>query len=351
MTSQQPKAPPEVLARYYTLFASLETRQASPLYARLSTAVATDPELLALASHARKGQPVPNLLFAAVHFLLLKGTSHPLAAFYPSLSPTVELDADPYPYFRSFCLDFQEEIRQLLGTRLVQTNEVNRCVCLLPAFALAASHAPEQPLSLIEIGTSAGLNLLWDRYSYDYGEGGRYGVLTSPVQLTCSLRGDHLPPLPAVLPEVVWRVGLDLRPINISDPEERLWLRALVWPENTDRAERLQQAFQLLEQNPPPILSGDALALLPTVLASVPQETTLCIFHSFTINQFPLEARTQFTQLLVEWGQKRPLFWISLESPKGATPELALTVERNNTAVKQILARCEAHGRWLQWEA
>ena len=78
---------------------------------------------------------------------------------------------------------------------------------------------------MVEIGASAGLNLLWDRYSYDYGEGRRYGALTSTVQISCTLRGNRLPPFPVFLPKVAWRMGIDLHPLGVSDPEAKLWKR------------------------------------------------------------------------------------------------------------------------------
>ncbi len=350
MPSQQPELPLEVLSQRFKQFAFHVSHQASPLYARLAVAVADDPELLMLASHAGRGQPVPNLFFAAIHFLLLKGVQHPLSTFYQSLSVETPRNADPYPTFRSFCLDYFEEIRQLLATRLVQTNEIGRCACLLPAFALIASRTQEQPLSLVEIGASAGLNLLWDRYSYDYGEGRHYGALPSTVQIACTLRGNRLPPFPVVIPKVAWRMGIDLHPISVSDPEAKLWLRALIWPENTLRAERLQHALHLIEQDTPPIMAGDALALLPSVLATVPQETTTCVFHSFTVNQFSQEARERLTLLLAEWASKRLLFRVSLEGVEGEDPLLELTTWKNNLAAKRSLAECDSHGRWLQWE-
>src|SRR5438034_9991958 len=121
MLSQLPELPLEVLSQHFKQFAFHVSKQASPLYAQLSVAVAADPELLALASHARRGQPVPNLFFAAIHFLLLKGVQHPLSAFYPSVSGVIERNADPYPTFRSFCLQHREEIMLPLATRLVHT--------------------------------------------------------------------------------------------------------------------------------------------------------------------------------------------------------------------------------------
>ena len=97
-------------------------------------------------------------------------------------------------------------------------------------------------------------------------------------------------------------------------------------------------------------MAGDALALLPSVLASVPQETTLCVFHSLTVNQFSREARERLTLLLAEWAAKRLLFRVSLESYGGAEPLLELTTWRNDLATKQTLAVCDSHAQWLEWQ-
>jgi hypothetical protein len=100
--------PLEVLSQRFKQFAFHVNQQASPLYAQLSVVAANDPELLKLASHAGRGQPVPNLFFAAIHFLLLKGVQLSLSTFYPSISVVTERNANPYPTFRSFCLDYLE---------------------------------------------------------------------------------------------------------------------------------------------------------------------------------------------------------------------------------------------------
>lgn len=118
---------------------------------------------------------MPNLFLAAVQHLLLKGTPHPLSEFYKSSDRTADRAEDPNPKFRSFCLEHIEEIRRLISARSVQTNEVGRSALLLPAFVLVSRQAQRRPLHLVEIGASAGLNLLWDRYGYDYGDGQRYG--------------------------------------------------------------------------------------------------------------------------------------------------------------------------------
>jgi hypothetical protein len=135
------------------------------------------------------------LLLAAAHYLLLRSVKPrlPLAAYYPSIVGPAARCGDPVPAFRRFCLERQGQIRELVATRRVQTNEVGRCACLLPAFTLAAGMAGGRPLALVEVGASAGLNLLFDRYAYDYGDGVPRGEAGSPVRISCSLRGPAAP--------------------------------------------------------------------------------------------------------------------------------------------------------------
>ncbi len=341
--------PLDVLAERFWQFGVLECRDSSPLYERLSGAIAADPEILALVARTLPGQPIANLLFAAVQFLLLQGASPALAAFYPVLSGTPPPDADPWPRFRACCREHRAAILELTATRRVQTNEVQRCTSLFPAFQLLSSHEECRPLALIEIGTSAGLNLRWDSYGYDYGDGKRYGDVYSSVQLVCALRGVvPLPPL-APPPTVVSRVGVDLNPVDIGDPDAVLWLRALIWPEHTRRAELLRAAVAQAQRNPSRILAGDALDLLPGLLETAPGDATLCVYHSFTVNQFSREARERLAALLSEHSARRPIFRVAVESRPEGDAEITLFSYRNGSATTEPLAICNPHGRWLEW--
>jgi hypothetical protein len=336
------------LSQRFVRFAERECH-VSPLYERLSLGIARDPELLAIAAQAKPGQPVPNLVLAAVHFLLLKGVQHQLAIFYSSLSATTPSSADPYPSFRAFCLEHREEILELISTRLVQTNEVRRCGCLLPAFTQVAQRAQDRPLGLVEIGASAGLNLLWDRYGYDYGTGRRYGDPRSPVQIVCMLRGDRQPTLPEALPPVATRIGIDLNPIDVRDPDAALWLRALVWPDEAGRAELLQHAVQVAQHDTPRLVAGNALDLLPEVLATIPNDQTLCVFHTHTVNQFPPEARARLSTLLAEHAARRDLYRISIEWLGEEHPCLELVSFEGGARMEHLLAHCDSHAEWLEW--
>ena len=338
------------LSRTFHRFAELECPGMSALYERLCHSMAEDRDLLAIAANARPGQPAPNLFMAAVHWLLLGGDQHPMTDCYPDINPESTARGDPYPSFRSFCLNHSEEIVDLISARLVQTNVVRRCAVLLPAFAVAMAQDPARPLSLVEIGASAGLNLLWDRYSYTYSDGQRWGDPDSPVQLSSVIRGRLRPPLPGSIPQVVFRVGLDLNPVDISDPDVVDWLRALVWPERVDEARMLEDALEMAKDDPPQTLAGDALELLPEVLQGIPSDSTLCLYHINTLNQFPREARERFFKLVDEHGSVRDLSLISVEGRAGHRHcAVELTQYQNGLRTNQRLADNDTHGNWIQW--
>jgi hypothetical protein len=338
----------ETLSRRFERFATLEAGGSSPLYGRLCLGIARDPDMLALAAQACN-QPVPNLFLAAVHYLLLKGSQHPLAAFYPSVSNDPRSDEDPYPHFRALCFEYRADILNLISTRRVQTNEVRRCAYLVLAFGLVAQRAPDRPLALVDIGASAGLNLLWDRYSYDYGDGRRVGDPNSPVQLACELRGDRHPPIPAALPKVAFRVGLDLNPIDARDPDAVLWFRALIWPEHQERVDRLLRAVQIARHEPPQLIAGDALETLPDVLAMIRQDLTVCLYHMHTINQFPQEARERLSALIAEHGAQRDLYRISSEGIGTPHTQLELVAFKRGVKTEKVLAYVDSHGQWVEW--
>ena len=316
---QEHKVEPDALARTFERFGTHEAGEASPLYARLCRAIARDADLLELTARSTSG-PVPNLFLAAVQYLLRREPDHELRAFYPTLGGSATAGVDAVPLFRAFCLEHAATIEELLCTRRVQTNEVRRCALLLPAFGLAARVASGRPLALVEIGTSAGLNLLWDQYAYDYSTGHVYGNAQSPVQLVCELRGERRPPLPRQMPPVASRLGIELKPVDVRDPDAVDWLRSLVWPEHTARLSRLDRAIERVRAVAPPLRAGDALDLLPEVLAAVPEDVLLCLYHTFTINQFSHEARDRLDALLHAHGARRDLCCISVSGVSASYP-------------------------------
>jgi hypothetical protein len=312
--------------------------------------VAEDPELLTIAAKAWKKNALPNLFFSAVHFLLLEGEHHQLVAFYPSLNNNSKHYDFAYPYFRDFVLEHTNEIDGIITTHSVQTNEVGRCAVLVPAFELVARQSKNRPLALIEIGSSAGLTLLWDRYHYRYNKSLQCGDPNSPVHVECLLRGEKRPPVPNRFPEIASRLGVDLNPVDLNDPESVQWLRALVWPEHRKRANQLELAIQVARHTPPQIVRGDALELLPSLIDRVRGDSQLCIFHSFTLSLASGRPKERLELILAKASKKRGLFHVSLEWPRNSeTPLLSLASLNSGGDNRRLLARCNAHGEWIEW--
>ena len=343
MTDSHGDIPTDWHSRRFRFYGERVYRGTSPLYEGISLRVAGDPEILALAGRVRRPS-LPNILLSAVHFLLLGGAQHPLAAFYPSVSQTSEPVGDVYHHFREFCLEHTGAIQSLVSSRLGQTNEVRRCAHLLPAFGLIARRSAGAPLGLVEVGASAGLLLLWDKYRYDFGDRRIYGDPTSPVQIKCELRGELRPRFPDPLPEISFRKGMDLHPVDLHDPDELLWLRACIWPEHRDRDELLQAAAGVWQRDPPEVTSGDAIEDLARLVEEVPEDSSLCIFHSEVFRQQPQDVHDQFNRVVAELGKSRDLFRLSAEHPS-----LELMTFEGGRMTTEHLAILETHGREFEW--
>ena len=340
----------ETLSNTFRHFAETECRGSSTLYEHLSLSIAEDEKLLALAAHSSQGQPVPNLFFAAVQYLLLQGQFESLSQFYPSLTDNAHSPEAAYPAFRKFCLKSAATLQHLLTTRRVQTNEVRRSTYLYLVLSIIDRLIAKQPLALIEIGTSAGLNLLCDKYGYRYGAYGFFGDRRSAVQLVCTFRGNNHPPLPQSIPKVVYRTGLDLNPIDVQDDEQVLWLRALVWPEHVERAELLRRAIEVARRNPLRLIAGDGIELLAETVRAVPEDAAICVFHTHTLHQFSPTARKRLSALLTELAATKDIFFrISAEWLTPPHPKLELTTWQHGQEENRLLAYCDSHGEWLEW--
>jgi hypothetical protein len=336
----------EELSEVFERFAREEFHNSSPLYERLSLAIAKDPKLLSLAAQCREGERIPNLLFAAVHYLLLKGFSHPVSRFYNSLGGSFDSREDPYAEFRSFCSQHLESIQSLIAVRMVQTNEVSRCAGLMPAFVTVAKRLPAKSLYLVDIGASAGLNLFWDYYGYKYGDL-ECGDRNSPVQINCALRGTRVPPLPASFPHISGRIGLDLNPLDVRAPQNALWLRALIWPEHQRRADLLGKAIAVVRQQPLRLLAGNGVELLSEIMSVVPAESALCAVRIFT--QLSEEERDRLSVSMSEYGRRRDASLVSIRPRGGDASEIRLTSFIDGHRTDAGIAHFQNHGEWIEW--
>ncbi|MFG3704941.1 DUF2332 domain-containing protein [Micromonospora sp. NPDC047670] len=307
------------IAENYVEFGTREARGVSPTYERLSFAVSRDDELLALVETLPPAKRQPNLLFGVVR--LLGG---------PVNDPTA---------FRDFTLANWPAIEAELRTRAVQTNEPGRCAVLLPVLA-----ALPQPLALLEVGASAGLCLYPDRYAYRYGD---HLLGTGEPVLDCALTGTAPPDR---RPEVVWRAGLDLNPLRVTDPADVAWLDALVWPEHAHRRARLRAAAAVAAADPPLLARGDMVDDLPALAAQAPVGATLVVFHTSVLYQVPAPRRATFAEAV----RGLPGHWISNETPD-VLPHDALPEPPDDALYNVLafdgkpLAWTRSHGQAMTW--
>jgi hypothetical protein len=312
-------------AENYRAFAA-EAHGRSPQYEELARAVADDPLVLGFLGTLPAAKRQPNLLFAVARYLL--GAPADIAAL------------------RKLARDRGDEVAAAMRTRRTQTNEPARCATLLPALALLP-----QPLALLEVGASAGLTLLPDRYSYDYNGTRLTGTDPAAPVLACDARGPV--PLPAVVPEVSWRAGLDLNPLDVTRDADVRWLECLLWPGETGREERLAAAIETARRDPPPVHRGDLLADVPLLAAQAPPGATLVIFHSAVLAYLSMPQRASFAATVAAMNA----VWLSNEAPGILPGTLRGIAAGARDAHDFVLVRdggtplavTDGHGTWLDW--
>ncbi|MEV6968338.1 DUF2332 domain-containing protein [Hamadaea sp. NPDC051192] len=264
------------VAEIYAEFAESEARNVSPVYERLGSFIATDPVLLRLIPD----QTQPQLLFGVVR-LLGGPVGDPVA-------------------FRDFTVGRWPAIEAEMRQRATQTNEPGRCAVLLPILA-----SLPQPLALLEVGASAGLCLYPDRYSYRYGS---HALGDGGPVLESALTGIEPP---AARPEVVWRAGIDLNPLDVTDPADVAWLDALIWPDHLHRRDRLRQAAEIAAADPPLLVRGDLVEALPALAAQAPAGATLVVFHTSVLYQVPPSRWPSFRAVV----EDLPGHWLANDIP------------------------------------
>jgi hypothetical protein len=317
------------IAATYRRFAETEARGRSPLYEELASGVAADPTIIAFLLTLPHEKRQPNLLLAAARHLY--GTPSGWAEFRRN----VMINADA--------------LRDLMLVRSTQTNEPGRCAILLPLLARLP-----QPLALLEVGASAGLCLLPDRYGYDYGGHLLCPEAASPEPPIFPCASTGTMPLPKMLPQIAWRAGLDLNPIDVNNPGEAAWLKTLVWPEQTARLVRLRAAMAIAAAVRPRLTKGDLRHDLVALSAEMPREATRVIFHTAVLAYIsPQSAREAFARSVGGLCD----VWIANEAPQ-VFPDIAaradavplpgrFLVAQNGTPV----AWADPHGATLDWIA
>src|SRR5690242_2522330 len=252
------------LTQMYRRFAEVDLAGTSPLYERVAVALSESAEALRAIETAPARRRHPTVILAALHDLALAGRAPALAAAYAAADGDAAAGAAIEVLMR-----MTDSVVAVAVRRPVRTNETGRCAVLYPAVAEAARRAGANAVGLIDVGCSAGLNLNVDRVGITYSDGQSLGDPSSAVQLPASIVGGR--PVPArAMPEVVARIGVDLDPVDVTDADDARWLRACLWPEQPERAAKLEAEIALAATAPPLLLQGDAVEVMPDAFARVP---------------------------------------------------------------------------------
>ncbi|WP_394769883.1 DUF2332 domain-containing protein [Lacisediminihabitans sp.] len=316
-------------ASWYRTFGEVEARGQSAIYEEWALSVSEDAPVLALIDQLPLQKRQPNLVFACSRLL--------------------GAPEGPYAGFRDWLVHHWPSVAAETAHRSTQTNEARRCASLLPALAMIPG-----PLALLEVGASAGLCLYPDRYSYRYDGGEPLHPSDGPstVLLECATNG--LVPVPTRLPEIAWRAGIDLAPLDVSDAGDTLWLQTLVWPEQHERRDRLRAAIAIARLDAPRLVRGDAIDALPALAAEAPAGATLVVVASAVLVYLPAPERMRFVETVRALG----VDWVSLEGVGGLPAVQAAIPADGGPPGRFVLALNERplawtgpHGQSLDWFA
>jgi hypothetical protein len=318
------------VADRYARFARDEAPGRSALYAEWADGVAADADVVAVLARIPASSRQPPLVFAVSRLLG---------------SPV-----EGYPAWRAWVLGHADALVAECTARRLQTNEPLRCAAMLPALSLI-----DGPIALLEVGASAGLCLYPDRYSYRYATDDEIIALDpadgrSTVVLSSELRGTGRPAL--AMPEIVWRAGIDLDPLDARSPADRAWLTTLVWPGESARAHRIRAALDIVAADPPRIVRGDAADLLAEVADEAPRDATLVITTPGVLVHVPRQGRDRIIDAARSAGR-----WITLDAPAthrawhpidaAGLPDGAFALALDG----QVLAAADPLGAFVEWRA
>lgn len=313
----------------YARFARDEAPGRSDLYAEWAAGVAGDDGIAAALAVLTRPHRQPPLVFAVARML-----GAPEAGFVQ---------------WSRFFLANADRIVTECASRSIQTNDPLRCVPMVHALG-----GIDGPIALIEVGASAGLCLLPDRYAYEFRTATSTGMDTStkrlgagPVRLVAELRGGT--PAPVRLPDIAWRAGVDLEPRDARDPADRSWIAGLVWPGEHERAVRIGAALDVVAVEPPIIVQGDASepGVLDDIVARAPSDATVVVTTPGVLPHVPRGARGRLIDIIRGLDAR----WVTLDSPRTHDAWSASVDPAGDGFVLaldgQPIARADPLGAWL----
>jgi hypothetical protein len=346
------------LAQTYRRFAEVDAAETSPLYERVAVALSESDEALRAIEAAPARRRHPTVILAALHDLALAGRAPALAAAYADGDGDAAAGAAI-----DMLLEMTDAVVALAGRRPTLPDKTGHGAVLYPAIAEAARRAGADAVGLIDVGYPVGLNLSVDRVGITYSNGQSLGDPSSPVQLSASIVGDR--PIPTrAMPELFARIGVDRDPVDVTDADDARWLRACLPPDQPERAARLEAEITLAATDPPLLLRGDAVEVLPDAFTRVPADALPVVTTTWALSRFPLESRLRFLHRLDEAAAGRAVAWVSAEGV-GVAPAIPTLGDRrafghstiglavfDRSALRaEAIGRCWSQGRWLAWLA
>jgi hypothetical protein len=287
-------------------------------------------------------------LFAALHDLVLSGDEPELSAAYPS----DQGPGDAVLAWKVAAALIPKHLDRLAEfmTHEPQTNEVRRSAALLGGF-LSVARTTGLPLRCVELGASAGLNQLWNRFSYDLGHGRRWGDPASPVKLVSDWRG-QAPALEPATIDVAERFACDRRPVRLADPVERRRLEAYFWPEQRDRLANLRAAIALALAEGVTVETADAPTFAAQHAKPTPGAATV-VFHSIFFQYMPKESQAALVAAIEAHGRSAtvdaPLAWLRLEPQLENLLTINLRLTQWPGGEETVLAVSHPHATWVEW--
>jgi hypothetical protein len=323
----------------------------SPLYIRLMRAAADDIDAGGVVARLFAGisappGSVPQLrLMGALHYLVLAGHAPFLAAFYPSAGGERPVD-DVWPVAQAVMEEHFDQVRARLD-RTIQTNEPGRSAVLF-AGLLWLTDRHRRPIRLLEVGASAGLNLLADRYSYAV-DGHELGDPDSPLRFV----DPWMPPPPLDLEatasalRIVARAGCDLSPLDPTRADDQLTLLSYIWPDELHRIDRIRAALSVAARDPVPIAARTGSEWLPEALDGGREDELTVVWHSVMRQYVEPQEWAAIERALDE---HRGVVRLSMEPAQHVNARMQLTVHDPVGAAEVRLAVCDDHGLPIRWE-
>jgi hypothetical protein len=316
-------------ARELFLHQASQAEGRSALYVSLFRRLADDERVGAILESPPRWD-APLRLAGALHNLVLRGE-----ASWDNVDDALDEHAD--------------FLRRFVAEQGVQTNEVQRCWMLLPCFLELARRTGFSEFDVLEFGPSAGLLLYWDRYRYRF-EAGAWGDARAPLELS----GDERRPVPAELLQlrlvVGSRVGIDLAPVDVTTDDGALLLRSFVWADNSERLERLDRAIEVLRGDPPTLVQGDFVELLPQYLERRRSDALTVVMQIASAGYLDDAGRARLRETYDSAGADGPLAIVGTAQPSdGSHHYYGLRLTHWPGPESEIVAHADFHGAWLEW--